>query len=122
MAKMRTLRRLVAASAMAGALIVGVPEVASAHLEYMLTTGAQASVQHGGRTGDGRYNGAVDDILQDGECAIFQIAYDSRGWFTVNSSCGAPTQFVFSAPAGGVYVRVCRTSYGNCTAKPFSDI
>jgi hypothetical protein len=119
---MRTLRHLVAASAMAGALVVGVPEVASAHLEYMSTTGAQASVRHGARTGDGSYLGAVDDTLQDGECAIFQIAYDSRGWFTVNSSCGAPTEFAFSAPPGGVYVRVCRTSYGNCAAKPFSDI
>jgi hypothetical protein len=118
---MTTLRRLAAASALAGALIVGAPEVASAHSEYLVTTGAQASVDHGGRTGDGRYSAAVDDLLQDGECAIFQIAYDSRGWFTVNSSCGAPTQFAFSAPPGGVYVRVCRTSYGNCDATPFAD-
>lgn len=82
------------------------------------TIGARGSADAGRVPGDGVIRVDADDTLEDGECAVTQLAYSGTGGLWVNAieSCADLVYGDYYTGTAVAYARVCRTGYGNCSA------
>lgn len=79
--------------------------------------GARGSADAGDAPGDGVFRVGADDTVEDGRCAVTQLAYSGTGglWRNVVQSCADWVYTQYDTNTAVAYARVCLTGTSTCS-------